>query len=78
MTEKKTTRLIAVTEVAERTGLSKTTIYRLERKGKFPRHVKLTPTRSAWAEHEIDSYIENLLAQRPESKPRRSRSSAAA
>lgn len=66
-------RLLAVREVMARTGLSKATLYRLERLGRFPRHVKITPTRSAWAEHEIDAYIDGLLSQRPEPKAPRSR-----
>jgi prophage regulatory protein len=71
-------RLLAVQEVVARTGLSKATVYRLERLGRFPRHVKITPTRSAWAEHEIDAYIDSLLAQRPEPKAPRSRRTVSA
>lgn len=78
MSDKKPMRLLALPEVISKTGLSKASIYRMEKTGDFPRHVKLTPYRSAWAEHEIDSYIERLLAQRPEPKARRSRRSAAA
>jgi predicted DNA-binding transcriptional regulator AlpA len=73
VSDKKSIRMLAVSEVTNRTGLSKATIYRLERKGSFPMHVKLTPTRSAWAEHEIDAYLENLLALRQQPKPQRSR-----
>ena len=58
-------RLLNIHQVIERTGLSKSTIYKLEGEGRFPMHVKLTEQRNAWAEHEIDDYISNLLEQRP-------------
>lgn len=57
-------RLLPLRAVTDRTGLSKTSIYRLESQGKFPRRVSLTPSRVAWVEHEIDAYIADRIAAR--------------
>jgi prophage regulatory protein len=43
---------------------SDTTIWREERKGRFPRRVYPTPGRKAWFEDEVDQYLENLRAER--------------
>ena len=58
------TRLLPLRAVTDRTGLSKTSIYRLEAQGKFPRRVTLTQSRVAWVEHEIDAYIADRMAAR--------------
>lgn len=58
------TRLLPLRDVTDRTGLSKTSIYRLEAQGKFPRRVSLTQSRVAWVEHEIDAYIASRMAAR--------------
>jgi prophage regulatory protein len=63
-------RLLRLKEVEQRTGLHKTTIYERERAGKFPKHVKVTERLNAWAEHEINEYIEELLAGRDKRRPR--------
>jgi hypothetical protein len=39
------------------------TLWRKERAGKFPKHVMLG-NRCAWLEHEIDAYLEALIAAR--------------
>jgi predicted DNA-binding transcriptional regulator AlpA len=39
------------------------TIYRKEKTGEFPKHV-LVGNKRAWPEHEIDAYIESLIAKR--------------
>jgi prophage regulatory protein len=57
--------LLDLRQVMQRTGLSKSSIYRMEAAGTFPQHIKLTLQRSAWAEHEIDAYIRRLLESRP-------------
>ena len=37
--------------------LSRTTLWRLERDGVFPRRLQLSPGRVGWLESEIDRYI---------------------
>ncbi len=45
---------------------SKVQLWRLERAGKFPRRVKLSPQRVAWIESEIDAWIAARIAARRE------------
>jgi prophage regulatory protein len=45
-------------EVMARTGLSRSTIYDLIRKGKFPSQVNLGPRAVGWVENEIVDWIE--------------------
>ncbi len=43
---------------------SKVTIWRLERDGKFPKRVQVSPGRHAWLEDEIRKHITGLVAAR--------------
>lgn len=44
---------INIKKVVELTGLSKSTIYRMERARKFPERVPLTTRRVGWRAHEV-------------------------
>jgi predicted DNA-binding transcriptional regulator AlpA len=55
-------RLISFDELHHRTGLSRTTIWRLERAGQFPRSVRISPGRRAWREADISAWIEAKLS----------------
>lgn len=44
-------------KVAEKTGLSKTHLYRLIQAGKFPKPIKLSERVSAWDEAAIDAWL---------------------
>ncbi len=46
-------------KVWEETGLSRTTIWRLEQAGKFPRRRQLTPGRVGWLESEVLEWMES-------------------
>jgi prophage regulatory protein len=48
-------------EIERLTGLSKSTVYRLEALGQFPRRVKLSERASAWRASEVTRW----LADRP-------------
>lgn len=50
-------KLVRFPSVRERTGLSRSTIWRLERRGDFPRHRRISPNAVAWVEHEISEWI---------------------
>jgi prophage regulatory protein len=50
-------RLIRFREVRDRTGLSRSTVQRLEKKGAFPQHRRITPNLVVWLEHEIEEWI---------------------
>ncbi|MDN3523525.1 helix-turn-helix transcriptional regulator [Halomonas ramblicola] len=53
--------LLRLPEVRKRVGLSTPTIYRLMKKGEFPRSVKLTPNGRAvaWKESDVDAWSES-------------------
>jgi len=50
-------KLLRFPAVRERTGLSRSTIWRLERIGEFPRHRKIAPNVVAWVEEEVSNWI---------------------
>ncbi len=52
-------RLLRLCDVQKVTGLGKTTIYSLERKGEFPRRRKLSERASGWHEKEVLEWIES-------------------
>lgn len=49
--------LLTIEEVAERTRLSKPTIYKLIRSGSFPRQLRLCANKVAWLEREVGEWI---------------------
>ena len=51
-------RLLRFPAVRERTGLSRSTIWRLERRGEFPKHHRISPNVVAWVEEDIHMWIE--------------------
>lgn len=50
-------RLLSLRQVLELTTLSKTHTYRLMNWGKFPRPVKLGPSRVAWRESDVQGWM---------------------
>lgn len=44
--------------VLAKTGLSRTTLYNLEKAGDFPVHFMLTPRCAVWFEDEVDAWLE--------------------
>ena len=55
-------KFLRLPSVCERTGLSRTQVYRLEAEGKFPRRVKLGLSTSAWVESEIQGWAAARIA----------------
>lgn len=55
-------RLLRTNDVTRFTGLSRTTIWRLERKGEFPRRRQLTANAVGWREDEVRQWMEDLPA----------------
>jgi prophage regulatory protein len=45
-------------------GYSKVQLWRLEKRGEFPKRVPLGGNRHGWAEHEIDAWIQARIAAR--------------
>ncbi|MDQ8029376.1 MAG: AlpA family phage regulatory protein [Brevundimonas sp.] len=56
-------RLIPWAEVRTRTGLSRTTVWRLQQNGAFPSPVRLSPGRVGWLEGEVAEWTRGLLGQ---------------
>ena len=52
-------RVLRTTEVIRRIGLSRSTLWRLERAGDFPERVHLGVNSVGWLETEIDSWLSN-------------------
>ena len=57
-------RTLRIRQVAEKTGLSGATIWRLSASGKFPRPIKLSVGCTVWLEHEIDDLLNTKAAER--------------
>lgn len=55
----KTTRALRVARVIDKTGLSRTQIYRLVKTGSFPAPIKLSAAISAWDESAIDAWLKD-------------------
>jgi prophage regulatory protein len=50
-------KLLRFTDVRERTGLSRSTVWRLERRGAFPKHIKVSANIVAWLEEDVIEWI---------------------
>ncbi len=56
-------RALRLQKVAEKTGLSKTHLYRLVQAGKFPQPIKLSERVSAWDEAAIDAWLDEKFGE---------------
>lgn len=54
-------KLLRFPAVRERTGLSRSTIWRLERHGDFPKHRRISANAVAWVEEEVMSWIHSKI-----------------
>ncbi|TPN57393.1 MULTISPECIES: AlpA family transcriptional regulator [unclassified Mesorhizobium] len=59
-------RIIRLRTVLDRTGLSRSTIYRKISEGTFPAQIKISINGAGWRESEIDRWIDNPVAWRAE------------
>lgn len=57
-------RIIRLSEVLHKTGLSRSTMYRLIQLDQFPKQVSLLSKTSGWSEREVDQWIEDRLSSR--------------
>ena len=56
-------------EVHKRTGLSDTTIWRLENRSEFPKRIQITEKIVGWAESEIEAWQQARLDDRNQPHP---------
>lgn len=61
--------ILRLRDVVSRTGLSRSTIWRLERRNLFPRRIQLSENAVGWPETDVASW----LAKRPRGLPAQSR-----
>jgi prophage regulatory protein len=54
-------RLLPFREVTQRVALSRSTIWRMERAGQFPKRRRLSVNKVAWWEPEIEEWLQNRL-----------------
>lgn len=52
-------RIVRIKEVLVLTGLSRTTLWRLEKKGQFPARLPLSPGSVGWRMHEVEEWVNN-------------------
>ena len=57
-------RLIKLNEVKRKTGLSRSSVYRLAKTGDFPQPIKLGERASGWLESEINGWIDSRIERR--------------
>ena len=60
----KDVRFIRVRQVIERLAISRTTLWRLIKKGEFPPPVKISKYASAWVDTDVEAYIRKLIRRR--------------
>ncbi len=53
-------RIIRVAEVSILTGLSRSSIYRLEKEGEFPQRKQLGKRMTGWIDDEVTHWLEHL------------------
>ncbi|GAB3788302.1 helix-turn-helix transcriptional regulator [Dyella agri] len=45
-------------QVLQKLGISRTTLYNLEKAGRFPQHFMVTPRCAAWRADEVDAWMQ--------------------
>ena len=63
-------KFLMLPQVREIVPYSASHIWRLERSGKFPQRVRLGGNRIAWAQSEVNSWVESKLASRNDKSQR--------
>ncbi len=61
-------RIVRLNTVLIRTGLSRSTIYRKIAEGTFPAQIRISINGAGWRESDIDCWVANPVAWRPEEK----------
>ena len=65
------TRIIRATELAQRLGISRVTLWRWERAGRIPKKHEVGPNVTGWLEREIEEWWAARSAEDPEGAARR-------
>jgi len=51
------TKIYRLSDLVDVTGLSRTTLWRLEREGSFPRHIKLSSRAIGWTRADVEAWF---------------------
>lgn len=62
-------RIIRITTVLERTGLTRSTLYRKVQAGSFPKQIAISARCAGWRESAVDEWIRNPMFYRAEDHP---------
>lgn len=57
-------RFIRLDELMNKTGLGRSTIYRMVDKGEFPKPINLTSNKVAWLQSEVNDWMKKKVEQR--------------
>ena len=58
-------RIVRLSTVLARTGLSRSTIYRKTAEGTFPAQIRISLNGAGWRESELDRWVASPMAWRP-------------
>ena len=58
MDQKNYERILRIAQVLDRTGLSRSTLYRMIKAGHFPRQIQIAPRCCGWRESDITRWLE--------------------
>lgn len=61
-------RIIRMNTVRDRTGLSRSTIYRKIAEGTFPAQIRISVNGTGWKESDVNRWIANPVGWRPRSE----------
>jgi len=56
--------ILRLPDVIKATALSRSAIYDLIAKGKFPKQIKLTSRSSGWVSSEVEQWVDDRIAER--------------
>lgn len=59
-----TNRILRLRTVLDRTGLSRSTLYRKINEGTFPRQLRISVNGAGWREAEVERWVADLVAYR--------------
>lgn len=62
-------RILRLPDVLQRTGLSRSQIYRLVTLGSFPTQIQLGDRASGWIEAEVEKWLQDRIARSREQTP---------
>jgi prophage regulatory protein len=57
-------KFLRLSEVLDRTGLSKTTLYSLMRQNRFPQSIPISDRTVAWSELELTEWLQDTMQKR--------------